>query len=313
MGTFTMTISEILNMEEIETVDEALPNAKLLGLDSYPIFDELYRDELNTKIIARYWNREVGFETVEMFRFRMWAKMNEIMPYFNKLYESEKIEFDPISTIDLTTKAADNITHGDTSTNTGTSVTDTGMTNHSEGVAHGTTSTDSDTVNHTEGANEATNTANSGSRTVNSIFPQNQLSGNGDYADNASDVNSVGENTSSTVESGDGTQNVNSNGTEDSTTTLDGTQTVDTTVTDDATTTRSGNQDVARNSTTKGYQGLPSNLLASYRETFLNIDMTILEQLATLFMSVTSTGDEAFQAQSWSPYYIYGGYGGFGY
>lgn len=298
MATFTMTVSEILEMHDIDTVEEALPIAHVLGLDAYPIFDEAYRDHLNQRIIARYWNREVGFETQEMFRFRMWAKMMEEMPYFNQLYESTKIKFDPISTIDITTVGNDNIVHGDKVVNHGTNVTDSDVTNVDKVIGHGTSVTDSDTVNHSEGTNVASNTANSGSRTVNSIMPQNQLSGNGDYADNASDNNTAGTNTSDTVETGDGTSATDSTVTDDSTQDRNGTQETDITVTDESTQDRNGTQDVARNSNTKGYQGLPADLLRRYRETLINVDMMILERLAPLFMSVTSSGDEPFHSTS---------------
>lgn len=42
--------------------------------------------------------REIGLETLELFRYFMRMKMWEIMPYYNQLYKSELIEFDPLST-----------------------------------------------------------------------------------------------------------------------------------------------------------------------------------------------------------------------
>ena len=58
-----------------------------LGLDSYPIFDEAHRAELNAKIVNHYYMREIGAETAGLFRLYMMRTMNEIMPYYNKLYE----------------------------------------------------------------------------------------------------------------------------------------------------------------------------------------------------------------------------------
>lgn len=69
-----------------------------LALDSYPIWDEEYRPYLNQKIIDHYYFREIGQETPDRFNFFLRRKMNEIMPYYNKLYESELIEFDPLAT-----------------------------------------------------------------------------------------------------------------------------------------------------------------------------------------------------------------------
>lgn len=67
-----------------------------LGLDDYPIFDELYRATLNDKIIRRYYFREIGAETVGLFRAYMRRTMHEIMPYYNQLYESLPLVTDPL-------------------------------------------------------------------------------------------------------------------------------------------------------------------------------------------------------------------------
>lgn len=60
-----------------------------LGLDEYPIYDESKRRQLNDKFIRHYWMREIGCETVG--HFCMWCSntFNEIMPYYNKMYETE--------------------------------------------------------------------------------------------------------------------------------------------------------------------------------------------------------------------------------
>lgn len=63
-----------------------LTMGKDIGLKSYPIFDEYYRDILNQKIIEHFWFREIGFETFERFKIALNVKMCEIMPYYNLLY-----------------------------------------------------------------------------------------------------------------------------------------------------------------------------------------------------------------------------------
>lgn len=69
-----------------------------LPLDEYPIFDENHRATLNDKIISHYYFREIGQETPSRFAFNLRRKMNEIMPYYNQLYESEMIKYDPLFT-----------------------------------------------------------------------------------------------------------------------------------------------------------------------------------------------------------------------
>jgi len=151
MATFTLTLKRVIEI-----------NQGNIGLGSYPVWNDDYRAALNQKIIDHYWNREIGQETISMFTFAMRRKMNEIMPYFNKLYESEQIKYDALKTIDIET-----ITEGaSTASNT---------TN--------TNSSDKQTsVNETENDGK--------SRSVNSITPQTMLKPNQDYATGATDSNS---------------------------------------------------------------------------------------------------------------------------
>lgn len=69
--------------------------------DDFPIFDESYRSILEAKILKHYYTREIGFETVGLWQLKLNTKMNEIMPYYNKLYNSELLEFNPLYTVNL--------------------------------------------------------------------------------------------------------------------------------------------------------------------------------------------------------------------
>jgi len=118
------------------------------------------------------------------------------------------------------------------------------------------------TMNDTQTNNQTSTSSNSAAstgaaRTVNSETPQTMLSGNEDYASGAVDTNSVGNNTA--------------NGTSDNTGTT----------TDSAT----GNTQIS------GYQGAASDLLIRYRESFINPDMMVINELEELFMMVWDNGD----------------------
>lgn len=65
-----------------------------LGLADYPLFDEGYRETLNNKIIRHYYTREIGAETAGRFRMFVRDAMHLIMPYYNQLYESERLAND---------------------------------------------------------------------------------------------------------------------------------------------------------------------------------------------------------------------------
>ena len=75
--------------------------AKVFDFD-FPIFDENYRPVLCKKILKHYYTREIGFETVALWKLKLNMMMNEIMPYFNKLYDSELLKFNPLHDADYT-------------------------------------------------------------------------------------------------------------------------------------------------------------------------------------------------------------------
>lgn len=73
-----------------------------IGLKDYPIYDENHRDELNTKLINHYMFREIGQETATLFKFYLNRAMSEIMPYYNEMYKSALLEFDPLNGYNFT-------------------------------------------------------------------------------------------------------------------------------------------------------------------------------------------------------------------
>ena len=85
-------VEQTLNDAGKPLVEDSWPFAyKTLGLDDYPLFDEAYRETLNNKIIRHYYTREIGAETVGRFRMFVRDAMHLIMPYYNQLYESERL------------------------------------------------------------------------------------------------------------------------------------------------------------------------------------------------------------------------------
>ena len=84
-----------------EDVDEIIEKSRNKIFQNYPIFNENHRAELEHKILKHYYMREIGFETVGLFKLFLNERMAEIMPYYNKLYESETFEFDPFKNVDV--------------------------------------------------------------------------------------------------------------------------------------------------------------------------------------------------------------------
>lgn len=67
----------------------------------FPIWKETYRAELETKILMHYYTREIGFETVGLWKLKLCEKMNLIMPYYNALYKALDQDFNPLYDTDL--------------------------------------------------------------------------------------------------------------------------------------------------------------------------------------------------------------------
>lgn len=84
----------LVDVKDIELIQNAF--------NSYPIFDESYRKTLNDKIINHYLYEEIGQETPALFAHYLKNRLNEIMPKYNKLYESEIYKVDPLSNYHIT-------------------------------------------------------------------------------------------------------------------------------------------------------------------------------------------------------------------
>lgn len=91
-------LKDSVGLNDVESVIEESED-KIFN--DYPIFDESYRSVLNKKILMHYYTREICEETVGLWKLRLHSKMNEIMPYYNQLYRSELLEFNPLYDVDL--------------------------------------------------------------------------------------------------------------------------------------------------------------------------------------------------------------------
>lgn len=54
----------------------------------YPLSSNINKEEFECLILNHYLMRRIGFETVTAFRIALGAKLNEIMPMYNKMFDS---------------------------------------------------------------------------------------------------------------------------------------------------------------------------------------------------------------------------------
>lgn len=108
------------NVDDI--IHQAIP--KIFDFN-FPIFDESYRVELETKILKHFYTREIGAETVGLWKLWLNTTMNEIMPEMNKYYESTLLEYNPLYATDMHTERVRKTKGENENTTTGSSTTDT--------------------------------------------------------------------------------------------------------------------------------------------------------------------------------------------
>lgn len=53
----------------------------------YPLSNQITKEDFETQILNHYMMRRIGFETVTAFKIALNAKLNEIMPTYNKLFD----------------------------------------------------------------------------------------------------------------------------------------------------------------------------------------------------------------------------------
>lgn len=111
------TYAQLNKSEGYQSINGIIEKArdKIFNFD-FPIYDESYRGVLESKILKHYYTREIGFETVGLWEHFLDMKMNEIMPYYNQLYKSALLNFNPLYDVDYTTTSNRNIGSDEKST-----------------------------------------------------------------------------------------------------------------------------------------------------------------------------------------------------
>lgn len=220
-------------------IQSAIPS--IFNFD-FPIYDESYRNVLCTKILKHYYTREIGAETVGLWKLWLDTRLNEIMPYYNQLYKSAMIDFNPMYDVDLTTE-------------------------HTK-TFDGSTNVTGDSSENNSG-NSGTNTNTENENTTHNLFsdtPQGSLENveNETYLTNATKIAENGNNISNTDYEFNSDRVVNRSDKTIAKNTEDYIQTI------------------------KGKNGGTSysKRLQEFRDTFINIDAMIIDELSDLFINL---------------------------
>lgn len=237
-------------------------------------FDEEYKPIILKKVLKHYYLREIGSETVGIFKLWVNTKLEEILPYYNKLYESANLEYNPLFDYDVTTEREVKTEQDVIRNKTGNETEENKTKNNSVRTVGSITS---DTENSTRNL-----TSNSDSLDKYSDTPQGTVSNlsNETYLSNARIVDSsVAENTATNVG-----RNSNTNLTEnDDKKGLNKTlkNSTENENTDNNTT---ENYIERRFGKTSGYTY--SKMIQEYRETLINIDKMFIDEFDELFLQI---------------------------
>lgn len=321
MSVYTVEVRYICEVEAglIQTsgyndVDEVIDKSWGKIFKKFPIFDEAYREGLCKKILNHYYTREIGAETTALWKFWLNQKMNEIMPYYNKLYLSEQLKYDPLHEIDFTREIHENTSNnGEGNNSRNGKASNTNTTADSTDNYFRAENTDVKTPDITRVVTDETENTqtNTGSTTINSstngqeLFsdtPQGSIDNlaNGNYLTSAK-MNTTTTNTTNTID----TQNKNdgrsvsqdvTSGTEKTTYTKLESNLVNNKKSDIGEQLTSDNEKYSKTDTGireylehihgKNSSASYSKLVQEYRDSLLNIDMDIIFELRDLFMNI---------------------------
>lgn len=267
-------------LKTADIIEKARPS--IFDFD-YPIFDEAYRPVLETKIIRHFYTREIAAETVGLWKLWLESRMNEIMPYYNQLYKSELLEFNPLYDVDLTKdfnrkKNETGNTESEYSDNSKYDkdgrINDLGSTSNStNGTANGS---DVDTIRHEQDRWEYF-----------SDTPQEGIEGvaNLRYLTNAKHTTDKGSGGTNTKVKNDTTHSESiGNNSNDRTYSEQGNNSSDSNTS--TTNKLNGIEDYIEHIKGKTPGASFSKLLSEFRETMLNIDVLVINELNDLFFNL---------------------------
>lgn len=248
----------------------------------FPMFDENYRKVLEKKILRHYYTREICEETVGLWKLRLCDRLNMIMPYYNQMYKSELLTFNPLYDVNLVKSNTGKKDSEASNTLDSVSVTQSSSDSESENVITNAGNTKGNTA-----SEEQSGQYDNSSRTdVYSDTPQGALTGlvDGDYLTNARKI----DDTKNNIVNAAGKTNV-----EQSTNNIENGKQKDSSKGNSSNTANSQGRNVVSDTesyveTVAGKQGSGSfsKLLEEFRKTFLNIDAMVIEELSDLFFGL---------------------------
>jgi hypothetical protein len=276
MASYTMELRDVLktllvfanvDVSNMTTKDLIEQGRKKLFNFEYEIFDPNYKAVWETNFIRNFFLREIGFETEDLFQFQLesWLRVN--MPFFNKLFESELLDYDPLINSKMSTSSNKN-KDIDSTVNSSTN-SDTTKTNKQT-----MDGTENQTANGTQNNNDF-------NRHLESETPDSRL------AITTADGSGVIEYASMIEEDTSKRNNTTTNDVDTTTSTsIDGSNTDKTTASGNTTNNITDVETYVSTRTGKVGEVTYSKMLMEYRQSLIRIENKMFDEMQKLFMLV---------------------------
>lgn len=276
----------------------------------YGLFDDAYKPVIESKFLRHFYTREIGFETVALWKLKLREHWELKLPYYNRLWESALLEFNPFYDVNYTIyNTGDRYRDQNSNTRENGTKNKNGTTNFDESKSgslkdvktlESETTFDGNTNRSTNNNKDNRYTRDENLLDKYSDTPQGGLNGVIDtnwLTDARQNVNDI-DGTDYTRESG------NENSNTDNTTNVDSTDTLSRSSADNKKTKQTVRDELSTNNTTilvgnihdmDDYQkhvigkmsvSSYAKLLKEFRETFLNIDEMFINEMNDLFMLI---------------------------
>lgn len=205
MSRYTVTLYDILVdfIYQNNTNYRTIEDIKLLGTTEiinqgmeyvfdfgYELFDENYKEKLQFLFLSHYLVYEIGSETYNLWYHRLMTAFRLKLPYYNQLYKSAMLEFNPLDDFDTTETHTRGVDKDSTGTNTSSNESTTSTNNKSvySDTPQGLLSNKDYATNATLGDNSVNaNASNSGeSKEISTLNENIQIKRSGNQMDKSS-------------------------------------------------------------------------------------------------------------------------------
>ena len=324
---------------DIDTIiEQAYP--KIFDVDNIPVYVQEHKPLLLKKILLHYYSRGIAYETAGLWKLKLNQKLKEIMPYYNQLYKSELLDYNPLENVNNThthsgdysdtskvdnKRSYDNTTVHDNKVDTENTAGQSDKTNFENATAYNskeeTLLKHSKTTNNSNVSSNKTDTSRD-NWTLFSDTPQGGIegltnapvgSGSGDTNNYLTSATHIIDKASENADSntyGNVTETYNADGNKKDTVTVNDAKVDNSRTSFDSSKVDNGHKtdvgtkvdeaqtlddNLRKDNGTDNYTNIEygkigvetyQEMVLKYRETFLNIDMMIINELKDLFMKV---------------------------